>query len=344
MITHRLAYRRYALPLRAPVRTAHGVWTTREGVIVRTESPDGQVGYGEAAPIPGFGPETVEADVAVLHKLGDTIHAERLALVPPELGAVRQALQAAMGWTAGPPRREHLPVAALLPAGRDALLRIEPLAEAGFRTFKWKVGVGDAADEIALLDDVLARLPEGAKLRLDANGAWDHHTAERWLARCADYPIEHVEQPIAAEDRQATDRLLGLAGDYPTMIALDESLVGAGDLDCWLEAGWPGVYVVKPALFGEPAALLEKLSAARARVVFSSALETALGARQALRVAFAWAGETDAAGRPVQPRAVGFGVWPLFADARFDGPALAPFVRRTDVDRINPEVIWNALS
>ncbi|HEY0967563.1 MAG TPA: o-succinylbenzoate synthase [Opitutaceae bacterium] len=344
MITHRLAYRRYALPLRAPVRTAHGVWTVREGLIVRAETPEGQVGYGEAAPIPGFGRETVGADEAMLHKLGDTIHAERLAVVPSELGALRQALAAATGPTVGAARREHLPVAALLPAGRDALKRIEPFAEAGFRTFKWKVGVGDTADEIVLLDDVLARLPEGAKLRLDANGAWDRRTAERWLGRCADCPIEHVEQPIAAGARQATDLLLGLAGDYPTPIALDESLVGAGDVEHWLEVGWPGIFVVKPALLGDSAQVLERLATARARVVFSSALETAVGAQHALRTAFAWAGDAEVASKPAPVRALGFGVWPLFADARFDGPALAPFVRRQDVDRIDAEAVWNALS
>ncbi len=347
MITHRLAYRRYALPLRAPLRTAHGLWTVREGLLLRAESADGRVGYGEAAPIRGFGRETVEVDETLLQALGDTVDEAWLERVPAEWGALRQALGTALGsLPAGPARREHLPVAALLPAGVDALKRIEPLAEAGFRTFKWKVGVGDVADEIALLDDLLGRMPEGGKLRLDANGAWDRRIAERWLARCADYPIEHVEQPIAADDRKATDLLLGLAGDYPTPIALDESLVGEGDLDRWLGAGWPGVFVVKPSLFGDPVSALARLQAARARVVFSSALETAVGAQQALRIAFYWAGEGDgdAAAGGARVRALGFGVWPLFADARFDGPALAPFVRRQDVERIDPEALWNALT
>ena len=349
MITHRLAYRRYALPLRAPLRTAHGRWTVREGLLLRAESEGGRVGYGEVAPIRGFGRETVDVDETLLQALGDTVDAAWLERVPAEWGALRQALGTAMGTTlAGAGRREHLPVAALLPAGLEALKRIEPLAEAGFRTFKWKVGVGDAADEMAMLDDLLARMPQGGKLRLDANGAWDRRMAERWLARCADYPIEHVEQPIAAEDRKATDLLLGLAGDYPTAIALDESLVGSGDLDRWLGVGWPGVYVVKPSLFDDPTSALARLQSARARVVFSSALETAVGAQHALRIAFSWVGESeghgDAAAGAGRVRALGFGVWPLFADARFDGPALAPFVRRQDVERIDPELIWNALN
>ena len=71
-------------------------------------------------------------------------------------------------------------------------------------------------------------------------------------------------------------------------------------------------------------------------MVFSSALETAVGARAALRVAFAW--------KPGPARALGFGVWPLFADARCDGPFAAPFLRAEDVGRLNPEAVWNALS
>ena len=212
---------------------------------------------------------------------------------------------------------------------------IDEKAEVGFRVFKWKVGVGDVADELALLDDVCAKLPDGAKLRLDANGAWERRHAERWLERCADRPVEFVEQPIAADARGAEDLLLGLAGDFPTPIALDESIAADHDVERWLGAGWRGVFVVKPALLGDPRAVVEKLAAARSAVVFSSALETAIGARAALRHALRWRGEK---------RALGFGVWPLFADARFDGPAAAPFIRKEDVERIDAEAIWNALS
>ena len=228
-----------------------------------------------------------------------------------------------------------LSVAAFLPAGRAALKVVGPKAEVGFRIFKWKVGVGDAADELALLDDLCAELPPGAKLRLDANGAWDRRRAELWLERCADRPVEFVEQPIAPTTRGADDLLLGLAQDYPTPLALDESLVGAEALERWLGAGWPDVFVIKPLLLADPAAALARLAAAKADVVFSSALETAVGAREALRAAFAWTGPA---------RALGFGVWPLFVDGRFDGPAVAPFIRRSDVERLNPEALWNVLN
>lgn len=336
-----LQYRRYRLPFRAAVRTAHGAWAEREGLMVRLESEGGAVGYGEAAPIPWFGTETVEEAEAAMKEIGGSVEMTRWDDVPMKLGCLRNALSIAQAeLNAEEGERDvgkdapYLSMAALLPAGRAALGLVAPKAELGFRIFKWKVGVADAGDELAMLDDLCAALPDGAKLRLDANGAWDRRTAERWLARCAERPVEFVEQPCL-DTRSDEDVLLGLAGDFPTPLALDESLVGENDIERWLGAGWRGVFVVKPSLLGDPPAALARLAAAKATVVFSSALETALGARAALRAAFAWPGER---------RALGFGVWPLFQDARFDGPVAGPFLYAHDVERINPEALWNALS
>lgn len=347
-------YRRYRLALRAPVRTAHGVWTEREGLIVRlarhAEERAGEeegrsvVGWGEVAVLPWFGTETADEAVATCAEIGKEIDDEVIAAVPKKLVCLRSALAMARAecGNRGEQRkkssvgeRPYLGVAALVPAGRAAVGQVREKAESGFRVFKWKVGVGDIADELGILDDVCGVLPEGAKLRLDANGAWDRRKAERWLERCAERPVEFVEQPIAAGARGADDVLLGLAGDWPTPIALDESLVGERDLERWLGAGWTGVWVVKPSLLGDVAGAMARLEKAKAAVVFSSALETAVGARAALRVAFAWKGE---------PRALGFGVWPLFADARCDGPRAAPFLRAEDVERIEGEAVWNAIS
>jgi len=343
----RLLYRRYALPFRAPVRTAHGVWAERMGLIVRLQDEGGRVGYGEIAPIPWFGTETVEEADAALGVLGEWVTPEQLAAVPAELGCLCFALAGALTELGEDERRvkdnpPYLPVAALLPAGRAALAQIAPKAELGFRTFKWKVGVGDIGDELSLLDDVIAELPSGSKLRLDANGAWDRRQAERWLERAAERPIEFIEQPCFAEAlqgaalcRKTEDVLRGLAGSFPTPIALDESLVGAGDVEHWLAADWPGVFVIKPALLGDPVPVMARLAAAKADVVFSSALETAVGAKAALQLAFDWSGK---------PRALGFGVWPLFNRSVFDGPFGAPFIRSEDVKRLNPEAVWIALN
>jgi O-succinylbenzoate synthase len=340
---YRFQFRRYRLPFRAVVRTAHGPWSEREGVIIRVEDEGGHIGFGEAAPIPWFGTESADEVEAACRTLGEWVESETLDALPQRLGCLRNALAVARAELAQRMTTESgvraetpdLGVAALLPAGKAALAEVLPKADAGFRVFKWKVGVGDPDEELGLLDDLCAALPERARLRLDANGAWDRRRAARWLERCAERPVEFVEQPLAADARGADDALLGLAGDFPTPIALDESLVMDGDVERWLGVGWPGVFIVKPSLLGDPAAALARLAAAKANVVFSSALETAVGARAALRLAFAWTGNRWA---------LGFGVWPLFAEARFDGPYTTPFLSRSDVDRINPEAIWNALS
>jgi O-succinylbenzoate synthase len=357
------------------VRTAHGLWPGREGLLIRVEGSGGSAGYGEAAPVPGFGAESVDADEAAARALGEFLEVEEVAgalsdRLPCLVNALREASRGARGaleanpsptssaaTNAGPasssaaeanptstgaapasPRHASLGVAALLPAGRAALTVAAGRVELGFRTFKWKVGVGDVADELGLLDDLCALLPETARLRLDANGSWEPRQGERWLARCAERPIEFVEQPMARDARGAQDRLLGLAQDYPVPIALDESIASLGDIEAWLGAGWPGVWVIKPSLLADPAAALTRLAAARADVVFSSALETGVGARTALRQAFDWRG----AGPAGVPRALGFGVWPLFADGRFDGPPAVPVLRWSDVERIDPEAVWNA--
>jgi O-succinylbenzoate synthase len=369
----RFQFRRYRLPFRAPVRTAHGTWTEREGVIVRLEDVSeggiAALGWGEAAPIPWFGTETVDEVEAACRAIGEWVEDGAFEAVPAWVGCLRNALAAARAEMDRINARANsegetsdggafLGVASLLPAGRAALPLIAPRGEIGFRSFKWKVGVGDISDELPLLDDVCAELPPGGMLRLDANGAWDRRRAERWLERCADRPIEFVEQPCftdasqgATQQRRTEELLLGLAGDYPTPLALDESLVGDADIERWIGAGWPGVFVLKPLLIGEVSAALVELRKAKADVVFSSAIETAVGAREALRLAFAWKRETGAGevgkttrstSRPA--RAIGFGVWPLFVDARFDGPHAAPFVRFDDVQRINPADLWTVLS
>lgn len=338
------SYRPYRVGFRTAVRTAQGWWREREGVIVRLEGEDGEVGWAEAAPVPHFGMESAEELVRACAGLPRRMAEEEARVgdgLPTLAGALVRAFRELeerrrdrVGKPADARGADYCAVAALLPAGAAGVRAVAGHAENGFRAFKWKVGVEEPREEWGMLDELCAALPAGAKLRLDANGAWDRRTAQRWMERCAERPVEFVEQPIAADARGARDTLVGLAGDYPTPIGLDESLVRDGDVKEWLGAGWPGVYVVKPSLLADTEGVLARLRAAGAPVVFSSALETAVGARTALRAALGWEGER---------RALGFGVWPLFERAVFDGPALAPFVRRTDVEALRPEAVWNAL-
>ncbi len=348
-MSFRFAFKPYRLSLRSPLRTAHGRWTEREGLIVRLVDADGRAGYGEIAPLPWFGTETLAEAVELCGKLGDKVEAGQLAGVPERFGCVRfglalarsaverldpQALQdgrptdSALGPTRSTTR---LPVAALLPAGREALPVLRTRLETGYLAFKWKVGVGDPDDELGLLDDLLAHLPAHARLRLDANGGWTRKQAERWLARCAERPIEFVEQPVAPADE---DVLSGLAADYPVKLALDESVVRLADARRWQGQGWPGVFVIKPALAGPLAETVAWILATQADVVLSSAIETALGRSAIL----------DAALRqPLTTRALGFGTGEVFGDRRWDGPVIGPLADNSCVADNPGEEMWGNL-
>src|SRR4051812_29755040 len=137
-------FRRYRVPFRAPVRTAHGPWAEREGVIVRLEDESGAVGYGEAAVLPWFGTETAGEAEAACRELGAELDEERLASVPETLLCLKCALAAARGDLSGAATNSrgdevqkasvasdafYLGIAALLPAGRAALTQIAPKSE-----------------------------------------------------------------------------------------------------------------------------------------------------------------------------------------------------------------------
>jgi O-succinylbenzoate synthase len=331
-------YKSYRLPMRMPLRTAHGAWSEREGFILRLEDETGRVGFGEVAPIPWFGTETLREAEERFRALGDKVSDETLDAVPWSMGCVRFALaqarmaiaETAQPATAGVTTR--LPVAALLPAGRGAIAALDAKLEGGFLAFKWKVGVGAVGDELVLLDELLARLPTHAKLRLDANGAWTRRDAAKWLAQCADRPVEFVEQPVDPRDE---DALRGLANDYPVTLALDESVVRLEEARRWQTLGWRGVFVIKPALAGPLAELAEWIRTTSADVVFSSAIETTLARSAILRMALAGG---------VTKRALGFGVGDVFGDRLWDGPMIGPVADASLIELNSGEALWNALA
>ena len=331
-MVYRFAVKTYRLPLRAPLRTAHGVWSVREGLILRLEAETGVISYGEVAPLPQFGTEALAESLERCLAFGDKTDDAALDAVPARFGCVRFALAAARSPQAGVDQAKRLPVTALLPAGKTALEVLSGKLEQGFLSFKWKVGVNRPEEELGVLDDLLGRLPAYCRLRLDANGAWDRRTAAKWLARCAERPIEFIEQPAAPDD---VDTLLGLAEDYPVTLALDESVTGLAAAREWQGRGWRGVFVIKPALAGPLDELAAWARESKADLVLSSAIETALGRAAIVRFAFA---------QELTKRALGFGVGEVFGDRLWDGPIIGPLLDAGYCDGVETDPLWNALN
>ena len=94
----RLSTKTYRIPFRMPLRTAHGLWSEREGVLVRLEDGDGWVGYGEAAPVPGFAGATQGEIESAVRTIGRDVDKTLLARVIAQGGALGFALASA--WAA----------------------------------------------------------------------------------------------------------------------------------------------------------------------------------------------------------------------------------------------------
>ena len=304
---------RFALP-RALV-TAQGALEERAGWLLRLDSSDGRLGWGEAAPLepaegrrggaPAACADTLEACRVAIAELGPSLSRQQLEEALPVLpGPLAFAVGAALaeleglagespvgglaavwlaeGWLPAPPS------AWLLPAGASVLPALEEALSSNAQTLKWKVAAGDDALERQLLEAVLERLPEGGRLRLDANGGWDRATAAAWAERLEEEPrLEWLEQPLADDDLEGLEALVARLP-----VALDESL----RCHPWLRQRWRGWQVRRPALEGDPRPLLAALAAGRAGWMVSTAFETGVGRRLVEHAAaLQWRGPTPTA-------------------------------------------------
>jgi o-succinylbenzoate synthase len=303
-MSYRLWLKPYRWKFPQPLHTHHGLWDTREGLILGLEREDGITGWGEVAPIPWFGTETLETAIAFCKSLPVLLTESDILAVPATLPACQFGFGSAWEALSTPPfvpDYEPSQMSALLPAGESALSAWSALWQRGHRTFKWKIGVLGVPQELELFQTLTAALPENAKLRLDANGGLTLEQAKQWLEECdrtSRITIEYLEQPLPPTQFTA---MMQLTQSYETPLALDESVATVAQLKQCHERGWRGVMVVKPAIAGYPQALRDFLNAYALEVVFSSAFETELGWNAALALARAFSPRN---------RAIGFGVKP----------------------------------
>lgn len=299
-----MEFYRYSRAFRQPLKTRHGIWAKREGILLKLTDADGKAGWGEIAPLPWFGTETVEAawrflthlptNVASLENLSQTI-------APNDLPCCQFGLETA--WEclhAGKPQSPALDLTCsqLLSAGQGCLTEWRSLWQAGGRVFKWKIGVYSPIEELMWLQQLLEAMPPEATLRLDANGGLSLSQAEEWLECCDRLGrVEFLEQPLSPPQFA---EMLALSRNYRTPIALDESVATVEQLENCYEKGWRAIFVVKPAIAGSPRRLRQFCCQSQADVVWSSALETAIGQ--------SYIKTRLIPSVPQQGRAIGFGV------------------------------------
>ncbi|MBK8481132.1 MAG: o-succinylbenzoate synthase [Proteobacteria bacterium] len=299
---------RYELSLCQPLQTASGAIAQRSGLLLALDDRQGRRGYGDAAPLPGFSPDTLEeaeeALRAVLASAGPLRNSSfegaaeiealllQLALPPSAAHALDQALLDLLAQEKGIPLcrlladtcREHVPVHALVYSYEDA----SRAAADGFSCFKTKVGVRHLDEDDVRVRNIRRAIGKQGELRLDANGAWgDRTTALTAIERLARHGLQSVEQPVPAD---RIDLLVEVRAFSPVPIAADEAVRSAADLDSVIQRNAADAVVLKPMLCGglqRTLALARRAVAAGLAVSVTGTFESSIGRVGALHVAAA---------------------------------------------------------
>lgn len=293
--------------------------------MLRLESDDGQVGWGEVAPLPAFGTESIDEARVVLSEFSKSLDLRLLEGFSCVQFGVSSAFASQRKAFSG---QRTLDVVAFLPQGAKALEVVSHGVNAGFRTFKWKVTPLNL-QTMSLFREIIKQLPEDGKLRLDANGLLTESEARAWLELCDGEPVEFFEQPLSVlEPMQA------LAERYSTPLALDESASTLAQCKEAIACGWGGDFVIKPSTIGDWGDFLAWHATVPGRCVYSTAFETAVGASAGLRLAALDSSQ----------RAVGYGALCGMPQDGLGLPELGPRVCVSgSVDQERMEAVWNAL-
>ena len=230
--------------VRLPLRLPLSGLTHRDAVLLQ-----GPEGGGEWSPLLGF-----PSDPAVCR------HAAEEAATVPWPSAVRDQV------------RVNALVPAVAPDEAAALAQ-------GWADVKVKVGDAEDVDRVAAVRDAIGT---HARLRVDANGAWDVDTAVERIARLAPFDLELAEQPVVSLEDLATVRRR-----TTVPVAADECVRDVNDARRLAALDAADALVVKVQPLGGIAMAIEVAEAAGVAVIVSSMYETSVGLAFGLALAAA---------------------------------------------------------
>ena len=291
----------YSLPFAKPFFVKGERLEHREGVIVHVISDRGDMGFGEASPLPGM---SVEPLKRVLHQLSHLKEDMKGVSMPLEKNALLDWLSRRMDRTVFCPsvcfalesalvslaaNAEKKPVCEYLFARRpEAVLTVgllqgalpEVLAQAaelkakGYVRFKLKVGNRNIPLDVRKVEELKEFLRPEARIRLDANAQWTFDEALMFARGIGKNQIEFLEDPFPDVNRwedfyRKTD--IPLAADE---ILKEHALERLADIQGLC------AFVVKPMLWGGVTGfirLLEQTHSTGQKVIVSSAFESGVG-------------------------------------------------------------------
>lgn len=301
-----------ALPLRKPLHSFAGLKTSSRSLLVRVETSNGLIGWGEAGESMTMTGETLASMKSVIDEhlaprlLGKNA-LDRVALMRScarEIrgnGAARSAVEMALLDLAG--RHYGVPAVELLGgAYRGGLSPIwfvgtgslkGDLDEAatqqarGYASFKMKAAIEPLANDIERLRELRRAIGPQAKLSVDANMGWDVASASRFVRAVEDLDLEFVEQPVDSHDLPG---MAAVARASTVPIGADEGIHGHDEVLAHARAGAAsGVSVksVKAGGIAEATRVAAIADTAGLAVLVASLIESSVGTAATLHLACA---------------------------------------------------------
>ena len=232
-----------SLPMLKPVIMAGEEVRRADNVLVRIESDDGVVGWGEAAAAPVMTGDTLESIVSAVHYLSSALRGREAAEIAGALvtmdgrmygnhgakAAVEIALHDLTGRATGNPvhallgekKRSRMPLLGVIGGGDYAgdLYDAEEKKAAGFTAYKIKVGIDTPENDGARQRDIYKVLGGGVLVSADANQGYSIEQALAYVQTVKGSGLGFFEQPVMADD------LPGMA----TVAAATDIAIGADE-------------------------------------------------------------------------------------------------------------------
>ncbi len=258
-------YHQYILNFKQPSGTSRGVMTEKETWFIILEK-EGKKGIGECGILRGLSVDDRFDYEEKLQwtcdniNLGEKLLWEALVEFPSIQFGVEMAFQSLSSenpfvlfpsaFTKG---EKSILINGLVWMGDASFMKqqIDDKIANGFSCIKLKIGAIDFDVEMQLLRFIREHFtPDQVEIRVDANGAFELHSALDKIAQLSEFKIHSIEQPI---QKNNTDSMADLCKNTRIPIALDEELIGVFSLvekENLLQKIKPQYIILKPSFIG----------------------------------------------------------------------------------------------
>ena len=263
------------IPTIRPHKMAVATMQTQTLVLIKIETLDGFIGWGEATTIGGLGygeesPESIKTNIdtyfapllkslsqlnlaQIMQVLKKNINGNRFAKCAIQtalLDIQAQRLGLALSEVLGGRLRNSLPVLWVLASGdtdKDIAEAKKMIEAKRHNIFKLKIGSRPVLEDVEHVLNIKKELGQGISIRVDVNRAWSELEAIKGIQLLQDGGIDLIEQPCAIDNIDAMERL---TRRFDIAIMADESLMGPSSAFRLAKSNAASVFAVKVAQSG----------------------------------------------------------------------------------------------